>query len=107
MAVAVAVSGEPENKMKMVIKGGPMASAVSPSLATQPTSIPNAAAVKASIVRTPRNFASLQRCEAGARGGGGGARRPTGVRRGGKISRKQLVHVPSLGCVLQRQETSS
>lgn len=49
----------PEKRMKMVMSGGPIALAASPSLATQPTNIPNAAAVNASRVRTPRNFASL------------------------------------------------
>ena len=45
--------------MKMVMTGGPMARAASPSLATQPTSIPKAAAVKASRVRTPKNLTRL------------------------------------------------
>lgn len=52
-------ASSPENKMKMVMIGGPIAKAASPSLARHPMSIPIADAVNASIVRTPRKFKNL------------------------------------------------
>lgn len=53
------VTPSPENRMKMVMMGGPIAKAASPSLARHPISIPMADAVNASMVRTPRKLKNL------------------------------------------------